>query len=240
MSDCYYDLVGLDNFYIRRRFDVLRRMSKGLCETARNAAEVGCGSGIVQRQIEDQYGIPVVGIDLNETALELNISRMSPLYCYDIHQRSTEFREKFDLILLCDVLEHIDDEILFLESVSYHLAPLGSLVINVPAWQIFYSEFDRIVGHFRRYTFPGLREVVRASGLKIKDWTYWGLPIMPLLAARKLAAGMQKTERGVVDSGLKPPGGKATNELLFLASQCEWIPQKLVGTSLLVILEKPA
>jgi 2-polyprenyl-3-methyl-5-hydroxy-6-metoxy-1,4-benzoquinol methylase len=154
MSDTYYETVGLDHFLARRRFDVLTRMGISLYERARNVAEVGCGTGLVQRQIEDRYGIPVTGIDLNEFALERNFSRLSPLYCYDIHQRSPELREKFDVILLCDVLEHIEDEIAFLQAVHYHLAPRGSLVVNVPACQMFYSEFDRRVGHYRRYSFP--------------------------------------------------------------------------------------
>jgi len=240
MSDCYYDIIGLDHFMIRRRMDVLIRMGNGLYENARCAAEVGCGSGIVQRQIEDRYGIPVAGIDLNNSALEKNVSRISPLYCYDIHQRSPDFRERFDVILLCDVLEHIEHEVAFLESLTYHLAPLGALVVNVPAWQFFYSEFDRVVGHFRRYTFARLRDVFRAAGLTVKNWTYWGLPLMPLLAARKLAASLHKAESEVVDSGLTPPGGRTVNEFLYLVSQCEWVPQKLGGTSLVVVLEKPA
>src|SRR5262249_54240871 len=102
MSDCYYDVVGLDHFFIRRRLDVLIRLGNSLFRSARNAAEVGCGAGVVQRQIEDRYGIPVTGIDLNQFALEKNISRLSKLYCYDIHQRLPEFREKFDIIFLCD------------------------------------------------------------------------------------------------------------------------------------------
>jgi SAM-dependent methyltransferase len=215
-------------------------MGNGLYKNARNAAEIGCGAGIVQRQIEDRYGIPVTGIDLNEFALERSLSRISNLYCYDIHQRSPEFCEKFDLIFLCDVLEHIENERAFLESVNYHLAPRGALVLNVPAWQFFYSDFDRIVGHFRRYTFTQLSEAFRTTGLKVKNWTYWGLPMMPLLVARKLAAGLHKAENRIVDSGLTPPGGRAANELLFLASKCEWIPQKLVGASLVAIFEKPA
>jgi len=74
----------------------------------------------------------------------------------------------------------------------------------------------------------GLARVARAMLLA---------PIMPLLVARKLAAGIIKVEK-VVHSGLKPPGGKIANDLLFRVSQCELLPQKLTGTSLLVILQK--
>jgi 2-polyprenyl-3-methyl-5-hydroxy-6-metoxy-1,4-benzoquinol methylase len=237
VDDTYYEKVGLDHFLARRRFDVLVRMIDSLFRSAQNAADIGCGTGLLQRQIEDHYRIPVTGIDLNEFALERNMSRVSPLYCYDIHDRSPEFRETFDLIFLGDVLEHIEDEFAFIESVKYHLAPNGALVVMVPAGQIFYSEFDRIVGHFRRYTFARLRELSRTTELQITNWTYWGLPVMPLLAARKVVAGVMKVEK-VVHSGLKPPGGTTANDFLFRLSQCEWIPHKLTGTSLLAILQK--
>ena len=240
MSDWYYDIAGATHFWMRRRFEVLTRLGDNVFRRTKSAAEIGCGHGVLQRQVEDRYGISVAGFELNQFALEKNISRQSALYCYDIHQRRPEFEAKFDLIFLCDVLEHIEDERAFLESISYHLRPSGTIVINVPAHQAFYSEYDRAVGHFRRYTISRLRDPVEKSGLQIRNWTYWGLPMAPLLAARKLVVGMQKSESRVVDSGFNPPGGKLGNELLLLLTRLEWIPQKLAGTSLAALVEKPA
>ncbi|PWU07267.1 MAG: methyltransferase [Terriglobia bacterium] len=239
MSDWYYDLASTEHFWVRRRFDVLTRLGDDVFRNARSAAEIGCGHGVLQRQVEDHYGIPVMGFELNKFALEKSISRLSPLCCYDIHQRCAEFKSKFDLIFLCDVLEHIPDEVAFLESVKYHLAPFGVLVINVPAFQMLYSQYDRTVGHFRRYTITALKERIEASGLRIRNWTYWGLPLAPLLLGRKLATGMRTTENQVVDSGFKPPGGSFGNKALRLLSRCEWIPQSLFGTSLTAFVEKP-
>jgi len=36
---------------------------------------------VCQREVEDYYGISVAGFDLNELALQKNVSRLSPLYC---------------------------------------------------------------------------------------------------------------------------------------------------------------
>ena len=122
MIDHWYDLAHPDHFWIRRRFDVLERLAGPLIRNAVGLAEIGCGNGLVQSAIEDRYGMAVAGFDLNELALKMNISRMSPVYCYDIHQRSEEFRARFDVILLLDVLEHIEDEGAFLQSLKYHMA----------------------------------------------------------------------------------------------------------------------
>ncbi|MFZ0969888.1 MAG: hypothetical protein WAN13_16575, partial [Candidatus Acidiferrales bacterium] len=56
MADQWFDIAALDHFWIRRRFDVFRRLSGDLIPQARDIAEIGCGHGLVQRQIEDAYG----------------------------------------------------------------------------------------------------------------------------------------------------------------------------------------
>lgn len=60
--------------------------------------------------------------------------------------------ERFDSILYIDVLEHIEDDRGELQRAAAHLAPGGSLVVLCPAFQILFSEMDRALGHFRRYT----------------------------------------------------------------------------------------
>ncbi len=55
MGDEWFGVAGLDHFWCRRRFEVLRRMAEGILRTAENLGEIGCGSGIVQRQIEDAF-----------------------------------------------------------------------------------------------------------------------------------------------------------------------------------------
>src|ERR1700720_843193 len=114
MGDWWFDIATSDHFWIRRRFEVMRRLADSVLRNSRRIGEIGCGNGLVQRDIEDYYGIPVAGFELNDLALQKNVSRLSPLYCYDIHQRNSEFRGCFDLLLLFDVLEHIEDDAGFL------------------------------------------------------------------------------------------------------------------------------
>jgi SAM-dependent methyltransferase len=70
----------------------------------------------------------------------------------------------FDTILYIDVIEHIDDDRAELRRASGRLRPGGHLVVLAPAHQWLYSEFDRSIGHHRRYSAstlegagPGLR-----------------------------------------------------------------------------------
>ncbi|MBI9084521.1 MAG: class I SAM-dependent methyltransferase [Desulfobacterales bacterium] len=68
----------------------------------------------------------------------------------------------FDTILYIDVLEHIDNDRLELERASRHLRRGGHLIVVSPAIPALYSEFDKSVRHFRRYTRQSLGGITPA------------------------------------------------------------------------------
>ncbi len=57
----------------------------------------------------------------------------------------------FDSIVYLDVLEHIEDDRGELALAARHLRPGGRVIVLSPAHQGLYTEFDRAIGHFRRY-----------------------------------------------------------------------------------------
>jgi SAM-dependent methyltransferase len=233
MGDWWFDIATEDHFWIRRRFAVMRRLADLALRTCTSAAEIGCGNGLLQKEVEDHYGIPVTGFDLNELALHKNVSRLSPLYCYDVHQRNSDLGARFDLLLLFDVLEHIDEENEFLQSVSFHLREAGTLIINVPAHEFFHSDYDRAAGHVRRYSLKSLAKVALQNRFEISALTYWGLPLVPLLLARKGMSMRKSDGKAGFDTR-----GSAMNGLLWSLAQCEFVPQKFLGTSLMAVLKK--
>jgi SAM-dependent methyltransferase len=232
MGDWWFDIATEEHFWIRRRFDVMRRLADGVLRNSMCAAEIGCGHGLLQREVEDHYGISVAGFDLNELALQKNVSRLSPLYCYDINQRNPEFGARFDLLLLFDVLEHIEGERDFLQAVKFHLTNFGTVLVNVPAHPFFHSDYDRAAGHIRRYVANHLVKVAEENGFKIRSMTYWGLPLVPLLLARKVIP-MQRSD-GKVGFDTR---GSTINSILSALARCEPLPQKFLGTSLMAVLE---
>lgn len=237
MADDWFEIASLDHFWIRRRFEVVRRLADIEISRSREMAEVGCGHGLLQRQIEDAYGKEVTGFDLNEYALTRNVSRRSKLCCYNVSLQDAALREKFDVMFLFDVLEHISDEDEFLRALRFHLTPHGKVIVNVPAGQRMYSMYDRAVGHVRRYSMGTLQAPASRSGLKITHWTYWGFPLVPMLLLRKFWLQGWKDQRKVVSAGIdsRTP---VIDKALGLLSKCEVIPQKLLGTSLMAVLEK--
>lgn len=79
--------------------------------------------------------------------------------------------ERFDSILYIDVLEHIEDDRGELRRAAAHLAPGGALVVLCPAFQILFSEMDKALGHFRRYTRRTLSAVF-PEGLEQRELFY--------------------------------------------------------------------
>ena len=73
---------------------------------------------------------------------------------------------RFDTILYVDVLEHIEDDQAELARAARHLAPGGLLVVLSPAHPSLFSEFDRAIGHHRRYTARTLKAAAPA-GLRL-------------------------------------------------------------------------
>jgi len=79
--------------------------------------------------------------------------------------------DRFDTILYIDVLEHIEDDRGELERASARLQPGGNLIVLCPAHQFLFTEFDRRVGHFRRYSKRSLR-AVGPEGLDLQSLFY--------------------------------------------------------------------
>ena len=77
----------------------------------------------------------------------------------------------FDAILYIDVLEHIEDDRDELRRAAEHLAPHGRLIVLAPAHNYLFSEFDRAIGHFRRYSRRTLLDAA-PSGVRLDKALY--------------------------------------------------------------------
>ncbi len=84
---------------------------------------------------------------------------------------SLEEKETFDTILYIDVLEHIEDDRGEVCRAAEHLRRGGHLIVLSPAHAWLFSEFDRSIGHYRRYSGEGLAALTPA-GLRLAKCFY--------------------------------------------------------------------
>lgn len=239
MTDCWHAIANLDHFWVRRRFEVFRALGAPWLRDMTPAADVGCGRGLLQSQLERECGIVADGFDLDENALAHNASASGGLFVYNIHDRLPELAAKYKSIFLFDVLEHIEDETGFLQATLHHLQPGGLLCVNLPAYGHLFSVYDAMAGHLRRYTLGRAAALGRAVGLRLLGATYWGAPYYPLLVARKFLLRRKKTEKDIVSAGFDAKSDWL-NALLGRLGRLEPLPQRLFGTSVMLLWQKNA
>ena len=80
---------------------------------------------------------------------------------------------KFDTIMYFDVLEHIQNDLKEVLSAKKRLKKNGYLIFSVPAFQIFYNNFDKSVGHYKRYNKEDFKTIASKTNLKIEKILYY-------------------------------------------------------------------
>jgi len=238
MGEYWFDIVSMEHFWMIRRFEVLRKIAGPLLDPNLSHGEIGCGTGLLQRQLEEKAGLKVDGYDLGLAALRQNESRRGALFYYNVSDQKPELKEKYDVLFLFDVLEHVERDLSFLQACLFHLKPGGSLIVNVPARMELFSKYDEVVGHVRRYSIPQLVKLAETAGAPVNRATYWGVPFYPLLILRKFLVRRLDSSQ-VLQGGMRPPN-RWVNLLFKMISRLEIIPQRLIGTSILVVMKKPS
>ena len=146
--------------------------------------DLGCGTGGVLRNWMSRRHC--VGTDRSELALQICKKRgFETLVRSDLNQLPFP-KGSFDTVLLLDVIEHLDDDVAFLENVADLVAPGGRIVVAVPAFQFLWSKHDETFEHRRRYSAGQLEAVIRAAGLTPERRTYTNALLFPVAAVWRI------------------------------------------------------
>jgi SAM-dependent methyltransferase len=159
-QDFWLDHLGASTRFNNWVFDSFAKALRG------RVLEIGCGTGNFSTLIAGA-GHAVTAIDIQEPYVETARQRLAPFPgCAAICADATrlDLAERFDTVVLLDVLEHIENDREFLVRLGAGLATGGNLVLKVPAGHWLYSQMDRAIGHHRRYDRSGLRQVLESAG----------------------------------------------------------------------------
>jgi 2-polyprenyl-3-methyl-5-hydroxy-6-metoxy-1,4-benzoquinol methylase len=138
--------------------------------------DVGAGHGAITELFAD--GRRVLATDLSDDCIAAMRKRFASTANVEVLQADLrqldpdDLGRRFDSIVLINVLEHIEDDAGTLADLTRFLQPGGALVLYVPALNGLYGQWDRRVGHFRRYSKWRLGEVAAEAGLEIRELRY--------------------------------------------------------------------
>ena len=138
---------------------------------------VGAAGNLMRLQ---QKGFRVHGLDVMPEAIEICKHRgVVDATQHDLCQQWPIPPESAKVVLLLDVLEHLQKPVEALGYASEILAPQGKIILTVPAWPMLYGDWDRRLGHFRRYSSSLLRQHVHSAGLTLQWMNSWNAFTLP-------------------------------------------------------------
>jgi 2-polyprenyl-3-methyl-5-hydroxy-6-metoxy-1,4-benzoquinol methylase len=133
--------------------------------------DVGGGNGYVALGLE-QAGSDVVLIEPGQTgAVNAKQRGLKNVICASTATAGLH-QESLAAVGLFDVIEHIEDDRGFLDSIAHLLQGAGRLYATVPAYSLLWSREDIMAGHHRRYALGQITELISAAGFSIDFSTY--------------------------------------------------------------------
>jgi SAM-dependent methyltransferase len=144
--------------YRRYQYDLIRP------HCGRSVLEVGAGLGEFAAQLTGLDRLVVTDVDPDAVTLLKARFPAAEVSQFDLTARARLDRP-VDTAIAINVLEHFEDEAGVLALLARSVVPGGTIVVWVPGHQGLFSDFDRRVGHVRRYTPASLRRAAERAGL---------------------------------------------------------------------------
>ncbi len=169
--------------------------------------ELGLGHGITAKTFAPYFKRHVV-IDASPAVID-NFKKQYPnsnIEIVESYFEDFDTEERFDVIVLGYILEHVDDPIPILKSFKKFLRPAGRMFVAVPNAEVLnrrlghiagmlpdmqaLSDHDHLLGHKRYYTVRSLREDIESSGYIIQKME--GIYLKPLTTAQMISLNLDE------------------------------------------------
>jgi SAM-dependent methyltransferase len=154
--------------------------------------EAGCGTGGNLRMLARRGSVSAM--DFDEQACQFAQARgVGEVARGQLPDQIPFGDRRFDLVLMIDVLEHLDDDGAALRALRERVKPNGTLLLTVPAFQMLWSPHDVSHHHRRRYRAGQLRKVVSEAGYDVRYLSYYNFLLFPPILAARLVQRFSST-----------------------------------------------
>jgi len=186
----------------------------------RNILDIGCGDGLFFDRLSEFGNVEGVEPDAHLISLDGQHFSKIRVVPFDGNFHSDK---KYGLLVMLDVLEHLEDPDEALECARGLLEDKGALLLTVPAFQSLWTNHDVINHHKLRYRRATLFPLLQKAGFKVVESHYWYQWTVPA----KIAIGvLQKLRRSEPQLPQIPPAW--LNKILFGISRLE---QQTIGAT---------
>jgi 2-polyprenyl-3-methyl-5-hydroxy-6-metoxy-1,4-benzoquinol methylase len=164
----------------RAKYEItLRWLGAG---ASRKLLNIGCGGGLFN-ELASNAGFDVAACEPDPQAHALALAAAPPGVTVHLGGLfEAGLPADADVVVMHDVLEHIEDDASAVAKLAQLVAPGGRIVISVPAMQSLFGLHDERLGHYRRYSRRSLRRAL-APSFEIQRMRYFGLSLIPVTLA---------------------------------------------------------
>jgi len=239
--DAYLEMAGTEThhwWFAGRRSILVHLIGNFDLPSSAKILEIGSGTG-GNLQMLSSFG-QVSAFEMDATARSIALDKTGGQFDIRPGRCPTDIPfigEKFDLICLFDVLEHIDQDVETLIAIKNMLAEGGLVLVTVPAYRWLWSGHDTSLHHKRRYSAGELHMKVIAAGLQPVRISYFNTLLFPLAAIVRLKDRLLGNSS---DSGTAIPPALINRILRVLFSSERFMLSHFnlpFGVSLLGVLE---
>lgn len=146
---------------------ICKKIAKHISSPNKTVIDFGAGRGTLAKILRNG------GFDINCVEIDPNLqSELRSNHFKTYSQLSDLQDQSCDFVYSSNVLEHIEDDREALLSIFQKLKPSGQLYLYLPAFSCLYTDFDKKIGHYRRYHYKDLNEKLSQAGFQIQEWGY--------------------------------------------------------------------
>jgi SAM-dependent methyltransferase len=179
--------------------------------------ELGCGTGGNLTAIADDHD--VIGIECSPHALSHAQKSLSGRVRFGSLPDEVDLPAGgFDVVLMTDVLEHIENDTASAVTALKLIKPGGIVVATVPAYQWLFSPRDAHHHHFRRYGKQRFRELWDDPSARVELLSHYNTALFPAAATARLTSKLFPDRSKPGDLSIPP---RMINNLLARLMQCE-------------------
>ncbi|HZU14486.1 MAG TPA: methyltransferase domain-containing protein [Chloroflexota bacterium] len=184
-----HDDIEERHWWFRGRRDIILGLARTVAAPpGRVAMEIGCGTGGNLRALSTDY--VVRGTDASADAVAVALSKVPSA---DVRLSAdpagdADWLAESSIVLILDVLEHIEDDAGFLARAVAGMRPGSHIVVAVPAGMHLWSPHDVAFGHYRRYDPTSLAALWRSLPVRERLLSYYNSRLYPIIRAVRLVS----------------------------------------------------